>query len=45
MKKIVLTGGANGIGRAIVERLINEAELFVIDQDEKAGKELESKLF
>ncbi|GAA0481105.1 glucose 1-dehydrogenase [Alkalibacterium sp. s-m-22] len=43
MKKIVLTGGANGIGRAIVERLINEAELFVIDQDEKAGKALESK--
>lgn len=44
MKKIVLTGGANGIGRAVVEGLINEIELFVIDQDQKAGEALEKRL-
>jgi NAD(P)-dependent dehydrogenase (short-subunit alcohol dehydrogenase family) len=44
MKKIVLTGGANGIGRAIVESLITETELFVIDRDEEAGKVLEQHL-
>ena len=41
MKKIVLTGGANGIGRAIVESLTDKAELYVIDRDQEAGEALE----
>lgn len=43
-KAIVLTGGANGIGRAIVECLHTNVDLFVIDRDEAAGKALEGKL-
>lgn len=44
MKKIVLSGGVNGIGRAVVESLNTEAELFVMDFDREAGKALEQKL-
>lgn len=43
-KAVVLTGGANGIGRAIVESFHTEVDLFVIDKDEAAGKALEEKL-
>lgn len=44
MKKIVLTGGANGIGRAIVESLTDKAEVYIIDRDQQAGEALEKKL-
>lgn len=44
MKQVVLTGGANGIGRAIVEHSIDQVELYVIDSDEQAGKALEKSL-
>lgn len=44
MKKIVLTGGANGIGRAIVESLTDKVELYVIDRDQEAGEALEKNL-
>lgn len=44
MKRIVLTGGANGIGRAIVESLSDKVELYVIDRDQKAGEALEKSL-
>lgn len=40
MKKIVVTGGANGIGRAILEQLIDETDVYVIDKDQKAGEAL-----
>lgn len=44
MKQIILTGGASGIGRAIIEHLVNKVDLFVIDKDEKAGISLEQSL-
>lgn len=43
MKHIVLTGGANGIGRAIVEHYVDKVELYVIDSNDQAGKALEDK--
>ncbi|HEX2266864.1 MAG TPA: SDR family NAD(P)-dependent oxidoreductase, partial [Actinomycetota bacterium] len=44
-KVIVVTGGANGIGRALVERFQKEAPagLVVADIDEDAGKELAAR--
>lgn len=44
MKTIVLTGGANGIGRAIVEQMTGKVKLYVIDKDEEAGKRVTEKL-
>lgn len=44
MEKIVLTGGANGIGRAIVEQLLDESEVYVIDKDQEAGEALIKRL-
>lgn len=44
MKSIVLTGGANGIGRAIVEQMAGKVNLYVIDKDEEAGKRVTEKL-
>ena len=44
-KKILVTGGASGIGKAICERLITEgADLAFIDRNSEAGKELEQEL-
>ncbi|GAA0351232.1 glucose 1-dehydrogenase [Alkalibacterium iburiense] len=44
MKTIVLTGGANGIGRAIVEQMADQVNLYVMDIDEEAGKRVTEKL-
>ncbi|MDE1547792.1 SDR family oxidoreductase [Jeotgalibaca caeni] len=44
MKKIILTGGANGIGRALVESFVDKVELYVIDRDQEAGEALEKRL-
>ncbi|MYA99629.1 SDR family NAD(P)-dependent oxidoreductase, partial [Candidatus Poribacteria bacterium] len=39
-KVAVVTGGANGIGRAIVDQLIdNGASVAIVDIDVEAGKE------
>ena len=44
-KKILVTGGASGIGKAICERLITEgADLAFIDRNSEAGKEVEQEL-
>ena len=44
-KKILVTGGASGIGKAICERLITEgADLAFIDRNNEAGKEVEQEL-
>ena len=44
-KKILVTGGASGIGKAICERLISEgADLAFIDRNIKDGKEVEKEL-
>ncbi|MCH7843225.1 MAG: SDR family oxidoreductase [Chloroflexi bacterium] len=44
-KVIIVTGGANGIGRAYVESLAQEgAQLVIADIDESAGQELASSL-
>lgn len=44
MKTIVLTGGANGIGGAIVEHMADHVNLYVMDKDEEAGKRVTEKL-
>ena len=44
-KKILVTGGASGIGKAICKRLITEgADLAFIDRNREAGKEVEQEL-
>lgn len=44
MKNIVITGGANGIGRALVEGLVTDNHVYVIDSDKEAGEQLTNKL-
>jgi NAD(P)-dependent dehydrogenase (short-subunit alcohol dehydrogenase family) len=42
-KKVLITGGANGIGLAITKAFVKqEAVVFVVDKDMVKGKELES---
>ena len=44
-KVAIVTGGASGIGRAIVERFANDgAAVTVFDINESAGKEVETRL-
>ena len=44
-KVAIVTGGASGIGRAIVERFVNDgAAVTVFDINESAGKEVETRL-
>ncbi|MFE8703553.1 glucose 1-dehydrogenase [Cytobacillus sp. FJAT-54145] len=44
-KTVVVTGGANGIGKAIIEAFAqNGANVVIADVDSDKGKELESKL-
>ena len=44
-KKVLVTGGASGIGKAICERLITEgADLAFIDRNSEAGIEVEQEL-
>jgi NAD(P)-dependent dehydrogenase (short-subunit alcohol dehydrogenase family) len=43
-KKVLITGGANGIGLAITKAFVKqEAVVFVVDKDMVKGKELESQ--
>lgn len=43
MKTILITGGANGIGRAIVEKYIADYNVILIDKDSQRVNELKSK--
>ena len=43
MKTILITGGANGIGRAIVEKYIDDYNVILIDKDFQGVNELKSK--
>lgn len=43
MKTILITGGANGIGRAIVEKYIDDYNVVLIDKDSQGVNELKSK--
>jgi NAD(P)-dependent dehydrogenase (short-subunit alcohol dehydrogenase family) len=43
MKTILITGGANGIGRAIVEKYIADYNVILIDKDSQGVNELKSK--
>ena len=43
-KRVVITGGASGIGAATVERFLEEgARVAVIDRDEAGGRALRQK--
>ena len=42
MKNVIITGAANGVGKAIAEELKNE-NLMLLDIDEKNLKELDQK--
>lgn len=45
MKTGIVSGGAQGIGRAIAERLISKKyRIYLLDSDSEAGKETESEL-
>lgn len=44
-RNVIVTGGANGIGRAIVETFADAgANVIIADKDEPAGKNLEKKI-
>ncbi len=43
MKTILITGGANGIGRAIVEKYVNNYNVVLIDKDSQKVNELKCK--
>ena len=44
-KKVLITGGASGIGRAICHRLASEgAQLVFIDRNAESGKSVEKEL-
>ena len=43
MKTILITGGANGIGRAIVEKYVDKYNVVIIDKDSQGLIELKNK--
>jgi NAD(P)-dependent dehydrogenase (short-subunit alcohol dehydrogenase family) len=44
-KRILITGGASGIGKATALRFLDEgAQVVILDRDEKAGEQLKQEL-